>query len=335
MGLDLQILGAPGDDNAVLVRVNTGQATHRLLFDCGEDVLKPLEFSEIQAIDHLFFSHLHMDHVAGFDAFFRANWARESRPNHLWGPAGTARILQNRFRGTLWNLHAGSGVTWLLHDVLEATVQSTRLAVHEAFEIAHLAGSRAHDGVILQHADFSVQVLVMDHRTPSLAFIVREAQKVNLEPAKLAALGLKPGAWIKALKDAPADQPTLEIDGVLHDIGVLRQALLTVAPGDAVAYLTDFVLDEAALSRLEVALQGCRLVVCESQYLHADLELARRNYHMTARLAAQLALRAGVHELVLFHVSTRYTPAQWEAMLEEARVVFPNTHFPSYWNIGN
>ncbi len=68
MSLPVDILGGPGDDNAALVRVNTGQATHRLLFDCGEACLSQLEFSELLQINHLCFSHLHMDHIAGFDS---------------------------------------------------------------------------------------------------------------------------------------------------------------------------------------------------------------------------------------------------------------------------
>src|SRR5215468_9774888 len=71
-----QVLGEPGRDNALLARIWTGQATHRLLFDCGEGCLSGLSAAEIRAIDALFFSHLHIDHVAGFDSFLRLNFAR-------------------------------------------------------------------------------------------------------------------------------------------------------------------------------------------------------------------------------------------------------------------
>src|SRR5690349_18809029 len=36
MSLPFQVLGGPTRDNALFVRVETGQAIHRLLFDCGE-----------------------------------------------------------------------------------------------------------------------------------------------------------------------------------------------------------------------------------------------------------------------------------------------------------
>ena len=81
------------------------------------------------------------------------------------------------------------------------------------------------------------------------------------------------------------------------------------------------------MTRLVPALHGCQTVICEAQYRHADLELAHKNHHMTTQLAATLAKRAGVGKLVLFHRSERY---QTE-MLEEARAIFPNTHFPPEW----
>ena len=68
---------------------------------------------------------------------------------------------------------------------------------------------------------------------------------------------------------------------------------------------------------------GGKTVVCECQDRLADAELARRNFHMTAGQVAELARRAGVGELVLFHVSDRYIVAEWRELLAEARTIFP------------
>ena len=80
MSINYQILGQPGRDNALFVEINTGQSIHRLQFDCGEACLRDLPVSQIQAIDALLFSHFHIDHVAGFDAFLRSNYDRADRP---------------------------------------------------------------------------------------------------------------------------------------------------------------------------------------------------------------------------------------------------------------
>src|SRR5215468_1472864 len=117
MNLTFRVLGTAGNDNALLVQVDSGQAVERLLFDCGESCLSGLALADILAIDHLFFSHLHMDHVAGFDSYFRCNFNRQTKPNRIWGPPETARIVQHRFQGYLWNLHEEMSATWFVSDI--------------------------------------------------------------------------------------------------------------------------------------------------------------------------------------------------------------------------
>jgi ribonuclease Z len=339
MGIEYRVLGLPGRDNALFVRINSGQRITRLLFDCGEAVLETLSFAEVQAIDHLCFSHLHMDHISGFDSFFRAVYARTDRPNRIWGPPETARILHHRFCGFLWNLYEDDHASWFVHDILPERIESTRFEASEAFAVAHEAGVQPFNGVVLDTPDFSVSALHMDHLTPSMAYIVREKPHLNVDTSRLAALGLRGGPWLKQLKDAapevgiePAEQATIEIEGQQYPLAELRAALLVETPGDALAYLTDFLLDEAAMERLIPALRGCDTLVCECQYRDDDVALARKNHHMTASQVATLAQRAGVERLVLFHLSDRYRHDGWQILLDEARRIFPNTRFPAGWD---
>jgi ribonuclease Z len=65
------------------------------------------------------------------------------------------------------------------------------------------------------------------------------------------------------------------------------------------------------------------MLVCESTYLHADVELAKRAGHMTAVQAAELARDAGVRRLVLTHFSQRYLDN--EAFLAEAIPIHADT----------
>lgn len=171
----------------------------------------------------------------------------------------------------------------------------------------------------------------MDHLTPSLAYVVREKPRSNIDVSELQTLGLRPGPWLKQLKEATPALEFIEVNGVSHSVSSLRQSVLTVTPGDSVAYLTDFLMDESALSRLAETLRGCKIIVCESQYCRTDQELAQRNYHMTCTLAAEAAKRVGAEELVLFHLSDRYTPDVWAGMLRDAQHIFPSTRFPDAW----
>ncbi|HEX2949649.1 MAG TPA: MBL fold metallo-hydrolase [Armatimonadota bacterium] len=333
MSIELHVLGGAGRDNALLVYVHTGQAVVRLLFDCGEGCLASLPFVEIQRIDHLFFSHLHMDHIGGFDSFFRCTYNRTRKPNVIWGPPDTARIIQHRLCGFLWNLHEDKQATWHVCDILPEEIACMRFELTEAFASAHAGEARPNTGVVLGTPDLTVEALSMNHLTPSLAYIVREKPRLNIDVRRLGELGLQPGPWLQSVKTAPPTQATIAIDGKPYPLAQLRSSLLVETPGDSIAYLTDFLLDDAAVARLVPALHGCRIVVCESAYLAADTELAERNYHMTAPRVAALAKLAEVGQLVLIHLSERYTPDEWPVFLQEAREIFPNTHFPKVWGI--
>lgn len=332
MSLQFQILGDPGRDNALLVRVDSGQALDRLLFDCGDGCLSELPFAEIQAIDHLCFSHLHMDHIGGFDTLFRCTFDRNSKPNRIWGPPETSRILQHRFQGFLWNLHDQMSGTWHVSDVYPSEIRTSRFELREGFSTRHDESIEAYERVIFDGGTFVVEAMTMDHRTPSLAYVVREKPRKNVDISRLAALGLRPGPWLKQLKEAPNNRATVVVDGVQCSLEELRSKLIVETPGDSIAYLTDFLLDEPAVNFLADALRGCQTIVCEGQYRHSDVELARRNFHMTTTWSAELARRANAKELVLFHLSDRYQRADWVEMLEEATRVFPNTRYPEHWN---
>lgn len=334
MALSFQVLGNAGRDNALLVTVDSGQAVSRLLFDCGDGCLGQLPFGAIPEIDHLCFSHLHMDHIGGFDTFFRGTFNRTAKENHVWGPPQTAAILQHRFRGFLWNLVGEQKATWWVHDLYDSRVQTHRFELTEAFAYDHAEAERFYDRTFLHGTGFTVEALLMDHNTPSVAYVVRESSRVNIGTGKLDQLGLRPGPWLQKVRGPRAvEGESVLVEGVERSLRELQELLLTETAGGSVAYLTDLLLDEAAMDRLTVALRGVGTVICESQYRHADAELARRNHHMTATQAATLAQRAGVGQLVLFHLSDRYRPQEWGEILTEARAIVPATVFPNHWNL--
>jgi ribonuclease Z len=333
MSITFDILGMPGRDNALLVRIDSGQSIERLLFDCGDGCLNSVPFSEIQAIDDLFFSHLHMDHVGGFDYFFRCVFNRDSKPNRIWGPPDTGRILHHRFQGFLWNLYAEMSGTWRVTDIFADATSATRFELSEAFATAHDEERAAEQRYLVDRLSYVVEAHTMDHRTPTIAYVVREKPRSNVNVNRLSEMGLRPGPWMKQVKDQSDKTESISINGVSYSLSALRESLIVETPGDSVAYLTDFLLDEDAITRLAVVLNGCKTIVCEGQYRHSDLELAQRNFHMTTALSGELARRAEVGNLVLFHLSDRYEQNEWIEMLLEAREQFPATAYPPHWQL--
>jgi len=325
------VLGRPGGDNALWVRVNTGQQIHRLLFDCGNGCIGPLGSAELQAVDHLFFSHFHMDHVAGFDGFFRINFNRDTKPVHVWGPAQTIDLMQHRFRSFWWNLHEEQTGSWVVHEIHGDRVNATRMEVAEAFALRHPAEGGPCDPLI-DGPDYRVTVRLLDHRGPSAAYRVDEECRLNVNPERLAKSGLRPGPWVQSLKNLELTG-SLEIQGQSMDLEQLRADLLERSPGASIAYLTDFRLDEEWTERLAPWLAGCDVLICEAQYAQSDAPLAAQNFHSTTTQVAELARRAGVGRLELFHLSRRYPEFIWREMMREARAIFPGTQFPAAWNL--
>jgi ribonuclease Z len=258
VAINYQVLGQPGRDDALFVEIDTGQSIHRLVFDCGEACLRDLPVSQIQAIDGLFFSHFHIDHVAGFDSFLRSNYDRADRPTCVWGPAGAVEIIHHRLQGVTWNLVEGEPGEFVVTDIHPDRLMSFGFLARERFAVAHAGGEQPFSGTVLDHAEFSVEACLLDHGTPSVAYCVREKPRSNVDTAELAQLGLLPGAWLKRVKDASAD-PTEEVQvgARSYRIGDLRQRLLVTTPGESIAYLTDFRLDRPSEERLVQMLRGC------------------------------------------------------------------------------
>lgn len=334
MPLTFQVLGWPGGDNALFVKVDTGQSQTRFLFDCGEGCPQQVGPAELREVDHLCFSHLHMDHVAGFDLFFRLNFDRTGKANRIWVPHGSRDVIHCRFRGYLWNLvgqtHSGA---WLVHEIGSESVRTSRFEVKDGFQTAHELPEQArHRRTIIDGDGFTLEAVLLDHGTPSVGYIVREASRVNVDTDKLFAMGFKPGPWVKRLRGPLATAgETVAINGVDHPLGALQAELLTSSPGDSIAYLTDFRMNRATSDMLAEALRGVNTVVCESQYRGADVALADAVKHSTAEEVASMASKAGIGKLILFHFSDRYDAESRRLMLEEARAIFANTTLPDGW----
>lgn len=329
--LRIQVLGQPTTDNALLVTADSGNGQTRLLLDCGAGTLDTVDFAEIQAIDHLLFSHLHIDHISGFDAFFRANFERDTRENHIWGPPETARILSHRLRGFWWNFAPELRGTWFIHDVSDKEIQTYRFEAHEAFEVQHVCATTPHTGPIVQTPQISVEAITLQHHGPSLGFKFMEPTRQNINTAALVQLGLKGGPWLAKLKAGATGN--LDVAGATYDANTLRQQLMQTEPGASAAYLTDFLLDSTEQARLSPWLAGVQKLYAEAQYAPADTELAAKNHHTTVEQVAKLAASAGVEQLILLHLSRRYRAPQWTEMLKAAQTIYSPTNFPDSWTV--
>lgn len=338
MSIRGKLLGHPGADNAMLATVDTGQSQHRILFDCGQGCLNPLRQADIQSIEHLCFSHFHMDHVSGFDSFFRHTYNRPEVPVQVWGPEQTIEVMGNRFRSFTWNLHKRQPGEWIVRELRHDTIFGARFRTREAFAEAHEMTARKYgNNLVFSTPAFRIEAMPLPHHTiSSLAYRVVEADRVNINPEALKKSRLAPGKWLQAVTDTNSGAgQTVEVDGQHLLIEKLREDLLTTSPGESIAYLTDFRIEPGSSEWQQVTdwLSGTDLLVVECQYHSRDHALAVRNGHMTASEVGKLAVESEVRQVMPMHLSRRYGREEWAKLLAEVKTHFAGAAFPEHWKV--
>ena len=334
MSIEYRLLGKPGWDNGLFVQINSGTKMYRLLFDCGENILKDLDLRTIQSIDYLFISHFHIDHISGFDYFFRRNYDRIKKPVYIYGPEDTVKIIQNRLRGFKWNLIKGVPGQWYVTEANEKVSSTFLFKTSEGYSVKHRAGNKKFNGIIIDNRDFSVKVAFLNHIIPSAAYFVKEKPYLNINKKSLEKLGFKPGPWLEKVRDLTiSDSDEIEIGNKFYKIKSLREKLLEKKEGQSLGYLTDFIYGKETIARIRKTFKQCDTMICESQYLSSEKEFAKKNYHLTAKQAAQIAKAINARKLILFHISDRYRVKDYPLLVEEARGIFPETWLPYEWKI--
>ena len=174
-------------------------------------------------------------------------------------------------------------------------------------------------GLVYEDNQFAVYCKLLKHRVPAYGYRIEEKDRpgrFNLEKAK--ALKIPPGPVYGRLKQG--ETVTLEdgrkIDG--------KKLCGEPEVGRKVVYCTDTVFCDAAV---ELA-QDADVLIHEATFAHQDAEMAFERLHSTSTMAAQVALLAGVKQLIMTHFSPRYAPGnnlQLSDLKQEARAIFPQT----------
>jgi ribonuclease Z len=112
-------------------------------------------------------------------------------------------------RGVTWNLVDEEPGEFLVTEIHEDRMVSSAFLTREGFAVAHPRGEQGFEGCVVEEPDYRIDARLMDHGTPSVAYCVWEQTRWNVDTAELSRLGLRPGPWLKRLKD-----PTAEVQAV-------------------------------------------------------------------------------------------------------------------------
>ena len=173
-----------------------------VLFDLGDITALPPR--KLMRLSHVFVTHTHMDHFAGFDHLLRVVLGRKARIVLFGGPGFIAQV-DHKLAAYTWNVVHRYDVE-LVIDVREVgTDGSGRRGCFSSlrrFAREDCGPFEPSGDVLHEEAMFRVRGRFVDHDIPCLAYAIEEKAQVKVDKDRLLALGLGTGAWLHELKHA-------------------------------------------------------------------------------------------------------------------------------------
>src|SRR5574338_1591220 len=258
-----------------------------LLFDCGEGTQRQMmRYGASFSFREIFFTHFHGDHVLGVTGLLRTTGLMDrTEPVTLYGPRGAERILGG---------------------VISMGIERNKFPV-EIVEVR--------PGDTLSRKDYDLVTFETIHRADTIGWALAEHERLGrFDPDKARDLGIPEGPlWGRIHK---GEAVTLEDGRVVHP----EQLVGPTRPGRTVVYSGD----TRPCDGVRAVSHGADLLIHEATFSSEEAARAVETGHSTAREAAEIAKAAGVRQLVLTHISPRYSREAPE-LLAEAQAVFPDT----------
>jgi ribonuclease Z len=289
MEIDVLFLGTAGSAPtrarglpAVLIRCGGEQ----LLFDCGEGTQRQLlRAGGLAAVDAVFISHLHADHLLGLPGMLKTFSLQDrDAPLAVHGPPGLRALFE---------------VLAPVIGRLTYEVMLVELAPGERFE----------------GTGYAVSAFEVSHNVPAFGYAVVEDERPGRFDADRAReLGVAEGPDFGALQGG---EPVEGAQGVVTPDQVMGEP----RPGRKIVLSGD----TAPAEMTRVAAHRASLLIHEATFAGADADRAALTGHTTAVQAAAIAAEAEVELLALVHLSQRYAPAdiEAEARAEFERTIVP------------
>lgn len=256
-----------------------------MLFDCGEGTQQQMMRAKTgMKLSSIFITHFHADHFLGIPGLIQTmSFNRRKEALNIYGPKWTKQFV--RFLVEMGYYKLGFPIN-----------------VHEL-----------QDGDTIDRGEYIIRAVSTDHGIPSLGYVLEEKRRPGrFNKDKAIQLGIPVGHLFSKLQRGES----VMVNGrEIHPSQVIGPS----RPGRKLVYSGD----TRPCHAVEKACKGADLLIHDATLADELKEWAIETKHTTSKEAAQLAKNAGVKQLILTHISSRYSKNP-QPLLEDAKNIFEN-----------
>lgn len=252
------------------------------LFDCGEGTQRQMmRYAVGFTVKAIFLTHMHADHHLGTVGLLRTmSLQGREEPLAIYTPPGGEDLVGQA---------VGLEVEELIYPV----------------QLCPLA-----PGEQVRCSEYTISAYKVNHPGGANGYVFKEDTRPGrFSTERAAELGVPEGPVFGRLQRGE------EIEMEDGRIVTPDQVLGPARPGRTVVYTGDTAPCEATVE----AAGGCDMLIHEATFSEEETERAGRTGHSTAGQAGEIARQAGARQLVLTHLSARYSERPWVLEREAKR----------------
>ncbi len=255
-----------------------------ILVDCGEGTQRQMRIAKINPCS---ITKILITHWHG---------------DHVLGLPGLLESMALNGYNRKLEVYGPKGTKQFMSEIFKLFLASERISydVHEV------------DGKFFEGEDFYLESEKMEHGCPINAYSFVLKEKVRIDKKKLKKYKIGDGPWLGELKKGK--------DIVYSGKKIKAKDLTYLQQGKKISIIMDTVFN----NRITPFVKDSDLMISESSFLDEDADKARTHRHLTVKQVAEVAKKAKVKQLILTHISQRYTKSIGKVE-KEAKKYFKNT----------